>query len=127
MSLAISLADGALLLGAQTAVAEECRRLTSADIRERITDNTLTGTGRAGNCTFFDHFAADGSASARCGAYSDTGQWRLGEDALCVKWSKRPNEYCLIFLSDGAKYQVVNPNRGPDPFPLSVVPGRPQG
>jgi hypothetical protein len=121
---AVSLISGALVLGAPSAMADSLKRLTSAEISAKIIGNTLTGAGRSGNCTFFDHFAADGSASARCGGYSDTGQWRMGEDALCIKWSKRPNEYCLVFFSDGTKYQVINPNRGPDPFPLSVIPGR---
>ncbi|HEX7073326.1 MAG TPA: hypothetical protein VF226_04740 [Hyphomicrobiaceae bacterium] len=124
-ALAASLAVATLFLASvNTVLAQEFRRLTSAEIREQIVGKTLTGSGRAGNCTFFDRFAADGSATAKCGNYSDTGQWRLGDDALCIKWSKRPNEYCLTFFTDGSKYQVINPNRGPTPFPISVVTGR---
>jgi len=120
----IGLSVACLTVLAWPSAAQEMKRLTSAEIQSRIAQNTITGAGRAGNCTFFDHFAADGSATAKYGTYNDVGRWRMGDDALCIKWSKRPNEYCLSFFGNGTAYQVVNPDRGPAPFPFAILAGR---
>jgi hypothetical protein len=112
------------LAGFASANAQDLKRLTAAEIQSQIVQNTITGAGRAGNCTFFDYFAADGSATAKCGGYNDEGPWRMVDDTLCIKWSKRPNEYCLTFFGNGTTYQVVNPDRGPAPFPFAVLAGR---
>lgn len=109
------------------AQAQEFSRLTAAELQERVIGNTITGPGRTGSCTFFDHFAPDGSATAKCGSYTDSGTWRIAEDALCVKWSRRPTETCLVMSTDGKEYRVVNPHRGPTPFPFRILTGRQEG
>lgn len=104
--------------------ADDFKVMTAAEIGEKIVGNTITGLGRRGDCTFYDYFAKDGSATSKCGNYADTGQWRPGGDSLCIKWTRRSNEYCLTFQTDGSKYQVINPDRGPTPFPFSILPGK---
>lgn len=115
------------LCGTAPSHAGEFRPMSAAEIEAGIIDNTITGLGRRGDCTFYDHFAKGGAAISKCGSYSDTGQWRMGADTLCIKWSRRPSEYCLSFQTDGTAYRVINPDRGPDSFPFSILPGRQGG
>jgi hypothetical protein len=113
--------------GPRAAAAQDFARMDAAAIQARIVGNTLTGPGRRGDCTFFDHIAMDGAATARCGSYDDAGRWRLVNDELCVKWAKRPTETCLRFFSDGTAFRVVNPDRGPQPFGFRILQGKVSG
>ena len=106
-----------LLLFVASSLAQGCyqRQLTGDEVREMMTDATVTGRHTRDNYRFTRVYRAngtfeqvDGPRPSRIGSRlappQYTGTWRVGGDSFCIRWSaghpKGRREFCRRVMTD---------------------------